>query len=103
VRKSRKSKKSLSAFGGFAPLSIPAEAKTLATDVVQGKIHTYPRTPEAAPIKLKAKGKRILTWKEYNGYAGPLPHSPAEALALIPYDASVLRIAEIPEIRKENT
>jgi len=68
----------------------------------------YPWRTESAPIEIKAKGKRMEAWKLYNESAGPLPFSvqyqakmgDTEAITLIPYGCTTLRITEFPVTRK---
>jgi hypothetical protein len=76
-------------------------------EVVESKGMTkkQPFTPEAAPIMLKAKGKRILQWtQEHNGLVGPIQKSPVQSdqltedITLIPMGCARLRISAFPQI-----
>jgi hypothetical protein len=63
-----------------------------------------PFTPEAAPIILRAKARRIPLWKEEKRMAGELPASPVqtgeplEDITLIPMGCARLRIASFPTV-----
>jgi len=63
-----------------------------------------PFTPEAAPIILRAKARRIPQWKEEKRMAGELPASPVqtgeplEDITLIPMGCARLRIASFPTV-----
>jgi hypothetical protein len=64
-----------------------------------------PFTPDAAPILLKAKGKRIPSWQqEHNGLVGEVPESPVvseeptEEITLIPMGCARLRITAFPQV-----
>ena len=66
----------------------------------------YPWTADDVPVRLLARGRRIPWWSEYNGSAGPLPHSPVstesplEDVILLPYGATTLRLGLIPTVER---
>ena len=70
-----------------------------------GPMPANPFTPETAPIRLRAEGKRIEAWRlDSLGLAGPLQDSPVkteqptEAVTLIPMGAARLRISAFPVV-----
>lgn len=77
-------------------------------ELIKSEMPEYPWSADTVPLKVKAKGKRIPTWTEYNGNHGPMPYSKVrsdekvEEITLIPYGATILRISEIPQIRENN-
>ena len=70
-----------------------------------GPLAAQPFTPETAPIKLEATGRRIPNWQaDGNNVVGKLPPSPVksdqpdEKITLIPMGAARLRLSMFPAI-----
>ncbi len=81
----------------------PASSFTIAE--LAGKFPQQPFTPANAPVLLKAKGRKLPTWRqETNGMVGDLPAGPVssaeplEELTLIPMGAARLRISVFPQL-----
>jgi hypothetical protein len=61
-----------------------------------------PFSPDAAPLVVRAHGRRLPSWSLEHGAAAPPPHSPVhsdeplERLTLLPYGATGLRLGELP-------
>jgi hypothetical protein len=64
-----------------------------------------PFSPEAAPIVLKAKARRVPSWREDGRMVGLVPTSPAagegpvEEIDLIPMGCARLRISSFPVVK----
>jgi hypothetical protein len=65
-----------------------------------------PFTPEAAPVVLKAKVRRVPAWREEGRMVGQVPASPATGAGevveaeLIPLGCARLRIAQFPVVKE---
>ena len=73
-------------------------------------VSNFPFTTADVPIRIKAKGKKIPTWKiDQYGLAGELKDSPVKSsekiddIELIPMGAARLRISSFPVIGKDGT
>jgi len=69
----------------------------------------YPWTLGGAPVVIHARAKRLPDWQLYNESAGPQPLSfinnqvvapQVEAITLVPYGCTRLRISEFPVVEK---
>ncbi len=64
-----------------------------------------PFEPEAAPVVLKARARRVPGWKEEGRMAGPVPASPTQGLGpveeveLIPMGCARLRVSVFPVVK----
>ena len=82
--------------------SHPEASITVAEEKAPGD---QPFTPEAAPIRLTAKARRVPAWREEGRMVGPVPPSPADGegevveVELIPLGCARLRVAQFPVVK----
>jgi DUF1680 family protein len=76
--------------------------------VEKSKIESQPFTPEAAPVRIVAKARRVPSWHmETNGLIQEVPQSPVatsepvEEITLIPMGCARLRVSVFPVARSE--
>ncbi|HTL18705.1 MAG TPA: beta-L-arabinofuranosidase domain-containing protein, partial [Patescibacteria group bacterium] len=86
-------------------LDQPNPGKSIKIIRRKGALPAQPFTPEAAPVELRARAKKIPSWKQdWFGMVGKLQTSPVksdepvETVTLIPMGAARLRISSFPVI-----
>ncbi len=80
-------------------------AGSFEVEFAKGPLAAQPFAPDAAPISIKAKGRRIPQWRQaQNGLVGEVQMSPAkseepvEEITLVPMGCQRLRISAFPTI-----
>ncbi len=75
-------------------------------EVVTKRVGDTIFAPEAAPVELRVKARKVPEWQMVDEQAGPTPMSPAhsseplEDVTLIPYGCAKLRITEFPLVEE---
>ncbi|ABU57438.1 beta-L-arabinofuranosidase domain-containing protein [Roseiflexus castenholzii] len=89
-------------------LELDAAQPERSVRIVHHPVGERPFSPEGAPVAAYAHGRRIPTWGEEHGAAGPPPapvhvDTSLEVVRLIPYGCTNLRIAEFPLLESGST
>jgi hypothetical protein len=86
-----------------------APARGFTVERVQGSFSRNPFTPEAVPLRITAKARKIPGWRQdHLGLVGLLQESPArtsepeETITLIPMGAARLRVSSFPTVTTDS-
>lgn len=83
-------------------LAIDKEDPSKSVEVKEHPFGKQPFRPDASPVELIVKARRLPSWQIVDDSAGPLPVSPVtsrrpeESVTLVPYGAAKLRITAFP-------
>ncbi|MCU0521352.1 MAG: glycoside hydrolase family 127 protein [Anaerolineae bacterium] len=88
--------------------ALAVDEATLGDDVsfAEHPLGDWPFSPDGAPVTATVRGRRLPGWDLDHGSAGDAPQSPVsstepdEALTLIPYGCTNLRITEFPTLHR---
>lgn len=88
-------------------LSVDMKNPERSFEIERRPLGDYPFSPDGAPLRLKARARRLPAWTMLNDSAAPPPPSPVtsaeplEFITLVPYGAAKLRITVFPQLNSQ--
>jgi uncharacterized protein len=86
-------------------IAVSPEDAARSISVIEAPLSERPFTAKPAPVELRVKARKLLSWRAEDGAANPVPPSPVssdqpeESITLVPYAAAKLRITAFPQLQ----